>query len=420
MKIKTKRISYEKVVSMPAQKHKKPKKPNIFWRTVIRIASIPDLWGVSFKYEGKLPKETPFLVLMNHSCFLDMEISSRILYPIPYGIVTTYDGMVGKEWLMRQIGCIPTHKFINDITLIKDISYMIKKLKTSVLMYPEASYSFDSTATPLPEKFGRLIKMLEVPVVMIKTEGAFARDPLYNGLQKRKVKVSAKVNCLLSQQEVKEKTVEEIDEILKDAFTFDHFRWQKEKGVKVTEPFRADGLERILYKCPACKTEGKMCGKGETITCSACGKVYRMNEYGEMQATVGKTEFSHIPHWYAWQRQEVKNEIENKTYLLNTQVDIGMLVDGKAIYMVGDGRLVHSLDGFNLVGCDGKLNYTQKPLASYSLYADYYWYEIGDVISIGNKEAVYYCFPKDKSVPVAKARLAAEELYKYTKSKKRT
>lgn len=419
MKIKTKKIPYEKVVSLPKQRHKKPKKPNIFWRTVVRIASIPDLCGVSFKYKGKLPKNKPFLVLMNHSSFLDMEISSRILYPLPYGIVTTYDGMVGKEWLMRQIGCIPTQKFVNDITLIKDISYLLKKKKTSVLMYPEASYSFDGTATPLPEKFGRLVKMLEVPVVMIKTEGAFTRDPLYNCLQKRKVKVSANVKCLLTDLEIKEKSVDEIDKILNDAFSFDHFEWQKENGVKVTETFRADGLERILYKCPACKAEGRMCGRGETITCSACGKVYRMNEYGEMQALDGDTEFSHIPDWYAWERQEVKREIENGTYRLDTAVDIGMFVDSKAIYMVGEGRLVHSEEGFGIIGCEDKLNYSQKPLAGYSLYADYYWYEIGDVICIGNKDTLYYCFPKDKSVSVAKARLATEELYKYTKAKKR-
>ena len=58
------------------------------------------------------------------------------------------------------------------------------------------------------------------------------------------------------------------------------------------------------------------------------------------------------------------------------------------------------------------MHYSQKPSESYSLYADYYWYELGDVICIGNANILYYCFPKDKRVSVAKARLAAEELYK--------
>jgi hypothetical protein len=48
------------------------------------------------------------------------------------------------------------------------------------------------------------------------------------------------------------------------------------------------------------------------------------------------------------------------------------------------------------------------------LYADYYWYEIGDMICIGNNDVLYYCFPKGAD-PVAKARLATEELYKLKK-----
>ena len=90
------------------------------------------------------------------------------------------------------------------------------------------------------------------------------------------------------------------------------------------------------------------------------------------------------------------------------------MTDYKKIYMVGEGRLIHNADGFTLTGCDGKLSYSHPPLSSYGLYADYYWYEIGDVICIGNKERLYYCFPKSKSI-VAKARLAAEELYRLKK-----
>jgi hypothetical protein len=73
--------------------------------------------------------------------------------------------------------------------------------------------------------------------------------------------------------------------------------------------------------------------------------------------------------------------------------------------------LTHDSRGFVLTGADGKLSYEQKPLASYGLYSDYFWYEIGDMICIGNRDALYYCFPKKEGV-VAKTRLAAEELYK--------
>jgi len=104
---------------------------------------------------------------------------------------------------------------------------------------------------------------------------------------------------------------------------------------------------------------------------------------------------------------------------LEDDVKIGILADHKALYMVGEGTLTHTENGFELKGCGGKLNYTQSPLSSYTLNSDYFWYEIGDVIGIGDKDRLYYCFPKNKNM-VAKARLAAEELYKIHQSKRRT
>ena len=110
-----------------------------------------------------------------------------------------------------------------------------------------------------------------------------------------------------------------------------------------------------------------------------------------MQAVDGETEIPHIPDWYRWEREQVRREILAGEYRLETPVKIAMQVDYKAIYTVGEGLLTHDATGFTLTGCDGKLDYRQKPLSSYSLYADYYWYEIADCICIGDKEVHYFC-----------------------------
>ncbi len=421
MKIRTKKISYEKALKRNKYKHKNPKKPNFFLRKLIRLVSIFDLGATHFKYSSHRMEEMgkgPWLVVMNHSSFIDLEIAHKILKHKPFNIVCTSDGFVGKEGLMRALGCIPTQKFVTDPSLISDMRYALNKLKTSVLLYPEASYSFDGCATPLPRKMGLLLKRLNVPVVSITTYGAFARDPLYNCLQKRKVKVSAEVRGLLTPSEIKEKSVEELDEILDSVFSFDSFAWQKENKIEIKESFRADGLHRILYKCVSCGSEGHMEGKGIHLTCNACGKKYELTTLGELKALEGETEFTHIPDWYKWEREQVRNELKDNTYSLDIPVEIGLLIDLKAIYMVGDGRLTHDTNGFTLTGCDGKLEYKQRAEACYGLYSDYYWYEIGDVICIGNNDVLYYCFPKGDT-PVAKTRLAVEELFKIKKAERK-
>ncbi len=420
MKIKLEKAPLNEVLKKKAE-HKKPKKPNILFRTLLKIVSLPDLWATKFKAEWigmeKLKKNEQCLILMNHSSFIDLEIAASLFYPRPLNIVTTFDAFIGKDWLMRQLGCLETKKFTVGAGLIRDMSYAFKKLKTSVLMFPEAGYTLDGTATVLPESLGKCLKLFSVPVVSVTTYGAFARQPLYNNLRKRKVRVSAKVEYLLSPEDIKNKSVEELNEIVNEKFSFDNFRWQKETGLVIDDPYRAEGLNRLLYKCPCCKTEGQTVGAGTTLTCNACGKVYEMTELGEMRALEGETEFSHIPDWFKWERACVREEIEQGRYALNVPVDICLMVDTKTIYSVGEGTLEHNENGFRLRSVDGVLDYRQGASAVYCINADFYWYQIADTINIGDFNAQYYCFPKSGGDVAAKTRLAAEELFKMNKEK---
>ena len=423
MKIKTKEMSYEEVLKQPRVKHKKPMKPQMWLATIVRIVCEFTLRKIKFSYteEGmETIKDEPCLILMNHSSFTDMKLAYGIFYPKKLGIVTSVDamsGILGK--LMRLIGCTPTHKYVSDLSLIKDIKYMLNVNKTSVLMYPEAGYSFDGCTTTLPRRMGVLMKQLGVPVVTVITQGAFHRDPLYNMLQIRDVKVSAHVKCIATAEEVKTKSVEELDALLDESFSFDNFAWQRDNKISIDVPFRADGLHRILYKCPNCGTENQMEGKGIHLTCHACKKKWTMDKYGQLAANEGVTEYPHIPDWNKWQRECVRQELENGTYMLDTDVDIAIQVNLNGVCKIGKGHLTHSLDGFHLVGAEGELDYSQSPTFSHTLYSDYYWYEMGDVIGIGDNEFSYFCFPGE-NVSVNKVRLATEELYKMKKKRKMT
>ena len=421
MKINTKEMSYEEVLKLPRLKHKNPMKPQMWLATIVRIVCAPTLKKIKFSYTTErmeLVGKEPCLILMNHCSFTDMKLAYGIFYPRKMGIVTSVDAMTGiLGKLMRLLGCTPTHKYVADASLIRDIEYMLKKNKTSVLMYPEAGYSFDGCATTLPRKLGVLMKRLGVPVVTVITQGAFHRDPLYNMLQIRDVKVSAHVKCIATAEEVKTKSVAELDALLADQFSFDNFAWQRDNKISVDVPFRADGLHRILYKCPHCGNENQMEGKGIHLICHACKKQWTMDKYGQLSANDGDTEYPHIPHWYQWQRECVRKELEEGTYLLDTDVEIYIQVNLNGVCKIGVGHLTHDQNGFHLTGADGRLDYSQSPIFSHTLYSDYYWYEIGDMIGIGDNEFSYFCFPKGNE-SVTKARLATEELYKMKKQRK--
>ena len=296
---------YEKVIALPKEKVFKPMKQRVFWRFLMKMLSSFDLKATHFKHEkigmDKLKVNEPCLVLMNHSSFIDLEILANILHDRSYNIVATSDSFVGiMKWVMRLIGCIPTKKFITDMNLIRDMLYCVKELKSTVVMFPEASYSFDGTATPLPDSIGRCVKMLGVPVVMIRTYGAFARQPLYNGLRKRKVDVSADVKYLLSAEEVSTKGADEIHRIINEEFSFDNFKWQQQNDICITERDRAEGLNRVLYKCPNCLREGDMIGVCALNTPESVYLLYALDIIGAI--VVGYSPFDN--------KTRVKTDIE--------------------------------------------------------------------------------------------------------------
>ena len=156
MKIRTKEKSYEEVMALPKEKHRNPMRQTGAIRLLLKSVSSFDLRAVDFSCEKsgmeKLGEKEPCLVLMNHSSFIDLKIAATLLSDRESHIVCTQDGFVGKRLLMRLLGCIPAKKFINDITLIKDMRYVTQKLHASILMYPEASYSFDGSGVSVPSK----------------------------------------------------------------------------------------------------------------------------------------------------------------------------------------------------------------------------------------------------------------------------
>ena len=423
MKIKNVVRDYDEVMAMEVPKHFKPVKPNIFWRTLTKVISQPALWQTHFTHREvgmeKLGKDEPALILMNHSSFLDFEIAYSMLYPRKFNTVATLDSFVGPLGpLMKQIGCFPTRKFIADLQLIRDIKYCLTQNKASVLMYPEAAYSFDGTKTTLPATVAKLVKMLGVPLCMLETFGSYLRDPIFNKLQNRDLPVSAELRYVLSPEQIKAMSVEEIQAVIDEQFSFDQYRWQKENKIVIDEPFRADGLDSVLYKCPHCGKEGKMEGKGIHLTCHECGKVWELTELGYMKALEGEDYFDHIPDWYKWQRECVRKEVEDGTYGFDVPCDIYMIVNHKDVYRVGSGRVAHNFNGLYLTGCDGKIDYSQSSKSMYTCECAFHWYTLGDVIGMGNNRALYFAMPKEDKHVVGKTRLASEEIFKIIEERK--
>lgn len=375
---------------------------------------------VPYKIEkfGMEDLKPPYILLSNHMYFVDFQLSAMATYPHRVNNVATIDGYYRRPWLMELLGCICKRKFTNDLHLIKSIRKVLKR-GDILCMYPEARYSPVGTTAILPDSLGKLIKMNKVPVVVLLHHGNYLHTPFWNYRKPRKAPLYTTMTKILSTEDVERMRADEINTAVRDAMKYDEYEWQKKQGIIIDEPFRAEGLHKVLYQCPNCKTEHKMDSKGSEIFCTECGRRWRMNEDGSLKALIGETEFSHIPDWYEWQRVEVRKQIENGSYSFSDEVEVYSLPRCMRFMNLGKARLTHnSEDGFVLEGHYRGKDYKiqRKPIEMYGVHIeyDYCYIKPFDCIDISTEKDSFYCYPKSKNV-VTKLSLATEEIFKIKK-----
>lgn len=386
----------------------------------------PIAWGISLpnilKHRTRIKKygmdgvKPPYLLLGNHNAFYDMSVSAAATFPHFGNYVVAIDGFIGREKLLRNIGCICKRKFTSDIVLIRHLRQIVK-LGGIVAIYPEARYSLCGTTAPLPEGLGRLCKFLDIPVVTLICHGHHINHPFWNTRHERGVKpTEAEMKLVFTREDLKNLSIDEINERLVKEFQYDDFAWQKEKGIRIDCRDRAVGLEKVLYQCPSCKKEFHMASEGITLRCKACGKSWTMSELGELCAVNGETEFSHIPDWYEWERENVRKEVEAGTYSSGVlPVDVESLPNALGYVKLGSGTMIHDMNGFRVSvdKNDGTTLCMEKKVPSlYSCHVEYeYLFTHGDCVDLNTLDDTWYIYPHNCRFSVTKISLATEELY---------
>ena len=146
-------------------------------------------------------------------------------------------------------------------------------------------------------------------------------------------------------------SVDEINDCIRKALTYNDYAYQQERGILIKEPFRAEGLHKILYQCPHCMTESKMASEGSEIFCRECGKRWTLNENGTLTAKNGVTEFTQIPDWFEWEREQVTAQVEDGNYFFTDEVDVFSQPGCWKFEPLGKARLTHDAEnGFVLEG----------------------------------------------------------------------
>lgn len=399
---------------------KKPVKEKIYLTPLAWLLSLPTIWFRRLKVNkiGIKGLKPPYVLLCTHHAFIDFKVTTRSIFPRRANYVIAIDGFIRREKLLRNVGGIMKRKFTNDTVLFRHIKYALDKLNYIVAIYPEARYSLIGTTAILPDSLGKMVKALKKPVVVLNMHGNYLTQPVWN-LHMRYVPLKADMTKIIDQDEIQGLSVDEINQRIRTAFHYDEYQWQFDNKVKIKYKHRAKHIHKVLYQCPSCKTEHEMESNLNKIWCNHCGKAYEMDVYGKLKAKEGTTEFSHVPDWYEWERENVRKEVLAGTYHFEDEVNVESLPNSKGYIPIGKGKLIHDLSGFHLkVDHDVyPIDLKKEPLSMYGCHIEYNYMKKGDCIDLSTMHDTFYIYPIHKKDVVTKISLATEEIYKIEKEK---
>jgi transcription elongation factor Elf1 len=282
-------------------------------------------------------------------------------------------------------------------------------------MYPEARYSACGELAYLPESLGKLVKLAKVPIVCVVHHGNHLYTPFFNWRNPRKVPLHTTIEKILTPEQINVMSVDKINQLLKEKLAYDEYQYQLDNNILIKDKHRAEGLHKILYKCPHCLKEGVMNSKGSKVYCEECGALYNLNENGTLVAINNETKFSKVLDWYHWERECVKEEILNGTYHFSDEVEIYGFPRCWKFIKLGNAKVRHTIEeGFVVEGeYNGSIyRILRKPIEANSLHIefDYCYVKPLDAFFINTEDDSYLCYPKKDNV-VTKLSFAVEELY---------
>lgn len=116
---------------------------------------------------------------------------------------------------------------------------------------------------------------------------------------------------------------------------------------------KINGFENILYFCPHCNCDTKMFTRGDRLLCGHCGKQWKLQSKGVIEAVSGVTEFDVVYNWYNWQKVTTEKAVQNNTYGFSSRCYLEFLPFNDKPILLGEGTLLQEKTLFTFLSDDG-------------------------------------------------------------------
>lgn len=395
----------------------KVKRPSIILYVI--LGGLLSLYAAIFKKHkvaSELPKglKPPFIIVCNHTSFFDFVYSARAFYPkrVNFVVARKYFHFPGLHWVLKMAHAIPKSLYQADISTITSMFDIIKQ-GGIVGLYPEGQISIHGITIDIGEAIAKFIKKSGVPVVSLLTGGAYFTNPPWSKTS-RKGTIESHIKLVLTKEQTKELSEDEIKDIIQQSIYIDNYEWQQARGYFYKGKNLAEGLENVLYRCPCCRKEYTITTEGNLIVCENCGIKAGFHEDGHLHWEYEK-HFRHLGEWHTWQLEQEKMVVaSDDKFTITEPVELAMLkTKGTGVEIVGKGLFTANRSAYIYTGT---LHGQEVTLSYHTVGIRYLPFDTGRNFQIYDKNLLYEFRPANPKWCMKIANIC-ECLYESNKNK---
>lgn len=267
---------------------------------------------VRFKRNGMKVPKGPVLFLSNHltnwdGIYLNCMFFTRIIRFIVHDELFKNKTVawISKN-LLGEVCRGKTEESVSDILEMRKLA----KSGATLGLYPEGDIDMFGRTLPIEISIAKFARLLNVPVVLMKIQGAYIRAPRW-AKKARHSHITYSITDIIHLDELKKLSLNELYKRILNGITVDENNYQSEfKYKQFWSTDRAKWLELGLFYCPQCKKFETLYSKQDNLICRECGVIAKYNRYSMLESKCEKFNEFLLTKWDDEQKKALYNKLD--------------------------------------------------------------------------------------------------------------
>lgn len=274
------------------------------WRILrgIRGQSLLAGYNVSARFVDPEPGES-YVLLSNHAHRLDPWVVGSLLSRTIRYMANLEGTNPAKAAFADLVGAYGKRKGAPDYAALKR-TLDLGRAGETLGIFPEGDRTWDGRPAPLRPGMGKLLRVLDKPVLLARQEGSYLTGPRW--AQTERIGRWTVEFRVLSRERVAEEAPEALERGIRDFLAADDLRNPSLREVRFECPAPAAGIGRLLWLCPSCGESDTVAGTGDRVSCRACGAEWTVDGNQRLEGGPGAGGgFADLRDWTDFQRSRL-------------------------------------------------------------------------------------------------------------------